>query len=547
MGDWDYCVSFKKRTSLRYHSQGFNTYDRRYTLAVGKAPFHASKREDIYKKLQTRDYKWPDISKTQNDISNDLRDLVGSLLVHEDDRPCPDQIVSHPFFKMAFIPDRLDKDCTIRTPRWTNIRPPTARVIQQGYSDSWFNICKESGVGEYAPGKTFSVFGGRKLRSVVKDCEKEIQAGRQPVVPIPADTVYVPFPERNNPLASERGNLSEIVEERESSAEELALAETAANDRAPYVPRLLADKPRARRSKENTALEQPVKTLERPRSRSTRSDAENVAEVNTSDRTPQGSQKVQPSASTEGVPSRLRRPVREVGNAISKKPEERTVSPEQGLVKAPVGGTEVKQPLSTRDKSLMPHTDPASVLARVSKLRDNIAEALATNNHIPRRSSPHTKNPPFVSKWVDYSKRHGVGYVLEDGTIGCVYNATPRHPVTHVVVRDGYSYLRDTEKEDPGFVDRVPFEFYTDCGLDGIRRFDVDRDRKRSTGLLWSKFGRYMCQRLGQAEGCSASAEEDSQRRPFVRFYQRLGTVGIWGFDDGAFQVQHSHRFHSRT
>ncbi|GME34038.1 uncharacterized protein K452DRAFT_294428 [Neofusicoccum parvum] len=72
-----------------------------YTLAVGKAPFHAPKREDIYKKLQTRDYSWPEPGKTTNDICYDLKDLVGSLLVHEDDRPNPDKIVSHDFFKLG--------------------------------------------------------------------------------------------------------------------------------------------------------------------------------------------------------------------------------------------------------------------------------------------------------------------------------------------------------------------------------------------------------------------------------------------------------------
>jgi len=279
---------------------------------VGKAPFHASKREDIYKKLQAREYKWPEISKTQNDISNDLRDLVGSLLVHEDDRPCPDQIVSHAFFKMTFIPDRLDKGCTNSTPRWTNIRPPTARVIQQGYSDNWFKICKESGVGEYAPGKMFPVFGGRTLKSVVKDCEKEIQAGRQPVVPVPADTVYVPFPERNNPLANGGNHLSEITEERESSGvsgEEQALAETTANDRAPPAPRLLAGKPRTRRAKENTVPEQPVEILERP-SRSTRSDVESVARVTTSGRTTRESHRNQPLASADAIISRVVRDVK---------------------------------------------------------------------------------------------------------------------------------------------------------------------------------------------------------------------------------------------
>src|SRR5215469_6064781 len=148
-----------------------------YTLAVGKAPFHAAKREDIYKKLQNCDYEWPDISKNQNDISNDLRHLVSSLLVPEDDRPGPDQIVSHPFFKMSFIPDHLDSSYTTKKPNW-NVRPPTTETIQRGYSESWMKLCRASGVGEYAPGRVFPLTNAKRIASVVRDVEKEIAAGR---------------------------------------------------------------------------------------------------------------------------------------------------------------------------------------------------------------------------------------------------------------------------------------------------------------------------------------------------------------------------------
>ena len=58
-----------------------------YTLAVGKAPFHAGSKEEIYKKLKAREYSWPELSAITNDISADLRELVASLLVPEDLRP----------------------------------------------------------------------------------------------------------------------------------------------------------------------------------------------------------------------------------------------------------------------------------------------------------------------------------------------------------------------------------------------------------------------------------------------------------------------------
>ena len=121
----------------------------RYTLAVGRAPFHAAKREDIYRKLKACDYQWPDLAKVPNEITDDLRDIVSLLLVHEDERPTPDQIVAHPFFKLGYIPLKLDSECTSRVPKWPKNRPPTASTIKRGYTEEWWALCKSSAVGEY--------------------------------------------------------------------------------------------------------------------------------------------------------------------------------------------------------------------------------------------------------------------------------------------------------------------------------------------------------------------------------------------------------------
>ena len=583
-----------------------------YTLAVGKAPFHAAKREDIYKKLQSCDYEWPDISKTSNDISTDLRDLVSSLLVHEDDRPGPDQIVSHAFFKMAFIPDQLDSSCTTKKPAW-NVRPPNAETIQRGYSASWLRLCQVSGVGEYAPGRVFSLGNGKRIVSVVKDVEKEIQAGRAPVVPIPRDTVYLPYPDCTNlPHPKE---LSEIVEEHESSSDGNRLSETSGNARTSKLDRILAEKYlRAERLKENMepagaseppkptevkrtgsgrrkkqeevqnvkveeiAVESnPVETEKRVRSRqasksgaaesktlpSRQISKQNLAEAATSSR--QASRE-QPSetpalarqASRRGKQVRvdsvmLSKPTVQAEGTTARTvsrtdrvPSSRIPSRETGTLReAPVrkvqeqivtiSSDESTPPSSSSDSSLVPFTDPASVLARASQLRDNIASALKGRYSAAKRSAKGPKLP-FVTKWVDYSRKLGVGYVLNDGCIGCIMTATSRHPVTNVVVRNGFAYLEDSKK-DVDSIGKIPLEYY-ECRDDGVKRVDVGTERRRTTGIVWAKFGRYMCQQLGSAERrASTEAAQKGGSEVFVRFYERLGTVGIWGFSDGCFQV----------
>jgi len=511
-----------------------------YTLAVGKAPFHAPKREDIYKKLQNRDYKWPDVSKCQNDISKDLEDLVGSLLVHEDDRPSPDQIVSHAFFKTAFVPDQLDSATTQEAPRWSNVRPPTAEVLRQGFSDSWFNLCRESGVGEYAPGRMFQLPGGKRIRSVVRDCEKELAAGRHPTVPIPQDTVYLPFPERASFMSSGPSTIVEIKEESDTSGESRCLNETSGNGKARAPPRRLADKARTtKRLKENTEPieetqeESPRKTEVRKLSRKA---SQQVIGVSASER-PKG----KPLPETRTMTRPMSRTTSDSTTATMKRSRQvaediEIARPSEYATTRGAAIVETSRHIPQAKGTPIPMTDPATVLARVSRLRDNLAEALAKKDRPVSRRTPRSHQLPFVSKWVDYSRKHGLGYVLNDGSIGCLVNATSRHPVTFLTVQDGYYHLQNIG-QDPKSIAETPMKYYADFGPSGIRSTTVDKERRRTTGVLWAKFGKYMCQQLGQAEARFCADSTSEAPSTFVRFYQRTGSVGIWGFSDGCFQV----------
>ncbi len=493
------------------------------------------------------------MTKHQNDISKDLRELVSSLLVHEDDRPSPDQIVSHPFFKMCFVPAELSKEATAVAPKWPNIRPPSAQAIQRGYSDSWFRVCSTAGVGEYAPGKTFAVQGGRKTRSVVRDCEKEMAVGRQPIVPLPADIVYEPFPERDSWASFNSSDLSDVVEQqkpvsderclteikgneqrqriRKRSAEELQPIDTAKENERPAVAigettgperfkRIATVKNNTERRPKNTIPVRMPHGTERP-TRTLSAQVEGRAPSTKAAETKAQSGSMPPPAR----PGNERKPSPRVEEPTVAK---RLPSPKDGEP------TVAKRPPTPEDPRAVPLTDPVSVLARVSKLRDNLAQALNKRNSAPRRSSK-TPQLPFVSKWVDYSRKHGVGYILDDGSIGCIINATSRRPVTYVNCRNGYHHLGEVQK-NPAIVDTVPFEFYSENDSKGIKRVKLEKDRKRSTQILWVKFGRYMCQQLGQTD---TLAEDTSSVAAggFVRFYQRLGGTGVWGFGDGAFQV----------
>lgn len=198
------------------------------------------------------------------------------------------------------------------------------------------------------------------------------------------------------------------------------------------------------------------------------------------------------------------------------------------------------QPRRTTTENL--GSDPTTVLQRLIILRDNLEAALSTSRQTTasgrREPDADTSKLPFVTRWVDYSRKHGVGYVLNDGTVGCIINASTKNstPVTHVLVRNGQRWLSKTGKTGEG-VENVPVEIFEDRGKAGVQPTmrngisTIDPDRRRTLGILWVKFGRYMCQSLDGEE------QTDHNSSQLVRFYQRLGNVGVWAFVDGSLQV----------
>lgn len=529
----------------------------RYTLAVGRAPFHAAKREDIYRKLKACEYAWPDLAKFSNDITDDLRDIVSLLLVHEDDRPTPDQIVNHSFFKLGHIPLQLDSACTSRVPKWPKIRPPTASTIRRGYTEEWHALCKASAVGEYEPGKTFGAYGNRRNKTVARDCQKEIEHGKQPNIPFANDVVYLPFPERTHWPFQAAGGLSEIPEEKSSEGQ--ALIETTGNDRAKgRLPRIGRKEEAVPSLKENTESVQETETVRKTsdkqptRMRSVRKISNpgrvTAATATTMPLPKNSSRTIQRTRSTKDVVKETVAPpepqlsrTRSVKDVVPLEPHiTRTTIPARGLtdrMEPPPRPQRSNARISTAVRSVSPEfpaSDPASVLAQIHTFRDNVARALQKKPSRSRRDQP--TQLPFVSKWVDYSRKHGVGFVLEDGTVGCLAVGGGKHPVTTASIPDGHSHLVKASK-DPNYIAQAPIEYYAATKENsGLSRVEVTAtDRLEHLQHIWQRFGKYMCVQLGMEDG---PRKKIPVQNNFVKFYQRLGNAGFWGFGDGSFQVR---------
>ena len=252
----------------------------------------------------------------------------------------------------------------------------------------------------------------------------------------------------------------------------------------------------------------------------------------------------------------------------------------RGTANTPKSGNSLVSPNDVSES--LPNTKPDEVLQQLQKLHKELETCLkdfSSDSAASRVQNIDVKNKsfkhrPVVVKWVDYTNKFGIGYILANGTVGCVFKADETSFQTCVVIAGAETHLK--RRKISGYADKhqvvpskgPPVEFIENGDEDGLKRvlvqasayqvkiidgvadklgpgLDVHDFEKRKKLCLWDKFGKYMTQNLGKGEEAELQALEESNtsksRRntaagPFVKFYQRLGNVGIWGYGDGSFQ-----------
>ena len=217
-------------------------------------------------------------------------------------------------------------------------------------------------------------------------------------------------------------------------------------------------------------------------------------------------------------------------------------------------------------------TSPKFVCSNLKHFHDELVRCLegksrynGDSQSMVAASKRSIKDRPVIMKWVDYSHKFGIGYILENGTVGCLLNSENGKPPSCVAVPHSENHQKNRRLEE--YVDKhqivlksgAPVAFFEDCGEDGLRRVlvsprhyqlrgdrapteafrrgtDIYDSEKRERLYLWEKFARYMTQSLGKSECEESDLDPLEPVGPFIRFYQRIGNVGIWGFGDGSFQ-----------
>ena len=262
------------------------------------------------------------------------------------------------------------------------------------------------------------------------------------------------------------------------------------------------------------------------------------------------------------------KPLRRAFKAVSLKESEK---PTQAV-------TSSAAPLLQPQPSLISSSDPYTLVTCSSpvetlNLLESLYEALSPSAvatvHPTFRRNKHDHHPR-VERWVDYTTKHGIAYLLSEETVGMVLmsSADKTRASCSMAIRNGRDFILARAK---GAVDQLvpqgrgaaPVEFFEQAGEEGTRmlsvparqfKIDVNKNQDEATALkelssnydryqaerlslvsIADKFGKYMAKKTGADDDC---AEKDQcTRGTHINFYQRLGNVGIWRFGDGATQV----------
>lgn len=571
----------------------------RFAMLTSKPPFQSATTDEIYRRAKDRDYEWP--SSESKTISQEAKNLVATMLQDADMRPDPDTIVSHPFFTSGYMPVGSDINAKLREaapekaafyePLTPQTEPTNLRTVQA--------LAQGCGVGLWE--KSQLVF-----RNIWREMAEEEQNGLTPVIPLAEGIVYRPFDEiKNEQKLQARLSAQDPVKKpsqpSETAPESKNVSQTAESQRVPSgllraPPQSFAAQQRAQHKPSSTAGTTRTKLVTEPA----------LKTVALRPRVPEES----PPA-PEQQPSEEAAPVARASTRSLRSSVASTRNPPAGLSdqQVPSGrrsastrGTRQEERLSLFSPSeyqeTVPRTQPEVVLRRLKDVFCELNRALKARTTVPISSRDKTPSPPhIVVKWVDYTNKFGLGYVLNDGSVGCILRSIPSpDSPTPGVLPPACLLVHDAErhcmrKEDPNYSARhqiVPMKegiyFYENNGESGITRVrvspenfvlpvnpdgtlgklsagrDIYDHRKRERIVLWKKFANYMIAYGREMDSPTTSqsssttptnqqdAVEDAEIRPptitdptaapvdVVTFYQRFGDVGCWMFADGHMQ-----------
>lgn len=554
-------------------------------MLTGRPPFQANSQDEIYRKAREREYDWPILDTSENSICSEAKDLVSSLLVSPEDRPDPDKIVQHPFFSCGWVPQAEEMSPKLRE------SPPRANQflsvgLRQGrtalYTRNLKKLCVQSNVGPFSLSQKIH-------SSTYREVAAEEKAGLTPAIPLQEGVVYRPFEQWLSEQV-ERRNEESAVKPGPSDQRRLEQSESSQPNVRPLA--MISRAGQQSFAAQQRAQHQPLPILLTSRTQTKPNDlADDRASYKTHPSSATASNGPGPSSTSArsantpvesedkkaldaGISVEAR-----IGSELAQQLKQASLKRRSEEVLCPRISERALSIFNSREHpKFLRDSKPEQVLQSLKNFHAELERALRSRS-IPAAETEPKSTPAIVVKWVDYTNKFGLGYILSDGSVGCIFKSsvnssssgTGQIPPTCVIVRDAERHLRNRGRED--YADRqqlvpisgLPIEFYENRQESGICQVKVDPkkftvivgkdgepgrlarskdeydDRKCEKIVLWNKFAKYMTAFGRDQEYPYDDALQRitnaSEKATVVTFYQRFGDVGCWGFSDGCFQV----------
>ncbi|KAI1382105.1 kinase-like protein [Hypoxylon crocopeplum] len=552
-----------------------------FAMLASKPPFQSSTTDEIYRRAKNRDYEWPKPETSNKYISQEAKDVVATMLEKADLRPDPDAIVQHDFFLSGYVPTSAEITTKLRDYPPAGDQFYTIDLTPRMASQNLRNLkemCKSCDVGPWNNSQPV-------YKSTWREVALEEKAGLTPIIPLVEGIVYRPYEEvsreQNLIQVPSRAPPRPVVKKEDEGtgtqggANGLLRAPPqsfAAQQRAQSRPTKPVGIPRSHTLNDMSAPSASGTLRSRPRRELLQSSTQSSLSSKTT---------ASSSSTTSYRTKTVDAPVPTPKVEDKKLPENKQTEPETTSdATSPPSGSLFG---SSERKMAVPESQPDSVLDRLRRLQSELERALNSRSMAIMGKAPTPSPPHIVVKWVDYSNKFGLGYILNDGSVGCVLKSIPGSakggktvtlPPSCILVREAEQHC--SRRHDPGYPDRnqiVPMsqavQFYENNGEAGLStvfvhpsqfkisigpdgtpgKIPVGRDiydyRKREHLILWKKFANYMMA-YGRDQDTTTddtgliqvptSTKQTMPPSDVVTFYQRIGDVGCWVFADGHLQ-----------
>ncbi|KZO95394.1 kinase-like protein [Calocera viscosa TUFC12733] len=513
-----------------------------FTMLTGKPPFQTDKVEDIYRRIRDSKYEFP----ATFDISPSAKNLVQRLLSQKpEDRPTPQNLLSHPFFTDGHVPAWMSQAARTSAPNYTpseQLKAPAnlkaLRKRAQIDDVGGIRVRREGVLAASHNGASSAQQNAANAARAWEDGEREFEKAVNVGSPISAllRSAKLPLVVSGEPVPENlmrKLSVQSFAPKRSQQKEQISPAKRSP---AKSTVTRVSGRPRPVSGLQKVE-EEDLRTSRALMARYARGDTENVPPPPSSSGG-MGTSLTATRTRTALPQSRSGLPVLSRGPSLT------------SLAREVVRPSARESQAEARSKEVLADAARARAHALDGTARTlNDAFAAREQGRLWRDPALDARLPGkvvFVQSWVDYTHKYGMGYALTDGTTGVYFNDSSsmvlapdnEHFDFVMPTTDQRSYSRSSQ-----LVSSYPD---SDSGSSNFAKFSASpitsSSNSSSTDLdtkvvLLRAFKNYIYEELYKQQAYTYVDMTKQDGMDFVQKWHRMNNVVMFTLSNGARQV----------